>query len=301
MATQLATLFLRRLEVPIVITDVDAGARRGGRRCDPRRPREAGLARPARRGQGALPRLDRQRRRRPVRLRRLRPRDRGRLRGDLRQARGVRRARGGGLGGVPARHEHLVAVGRRDGGRAAASGARRRHALLQPRRGAPARRARAGSGDRRCDARDRLGRDEEARQARRARQGCARLRRQPAADPPVVRPHAGARERQHVRGDGRGGVEARAPDAPVGAARDGRPAGREPRAPHAPRRVPRPVPALADARELRERRDGHRPHRRRPALRGRDLRARSSRRSPTRRGTCSTRASSRRRARSTRA
>ena len=42
MATQLATLFLRRLEVPIVITDVDAGARRGGRRCDSRRPREAG-------------------------------------------------------------------------------------------------------------------------------------------------------------------------------------------------------------------------------------------------------------------
>ena len=42
MATQLATLFLRRLEVPIVITDVDAGARRGGRRCDSGRPREAG-------------------------------------------------------------------------------------------------------------------------------------------------------------------------------------------------------------------------------------------------------------------
>ena len=42
MATQLATLFLRRLEVPLVITDVDAGAGRGGRRCDPRRSREAG-------------------------------------------------------------------------------------------------------------------------------------------------------------------------------------------------------------------------------------------------------------------
>ena len=63
------------------------------------------------------------------------------------------------------------------------------------------------------DARDGLGRDEEARQARRARQGCSRLRRQPAPDPPVVRPHAGARERQHVRGDGRGGAAARAPDA----------------------------------------------------------------------------------------
>jgi enoyl-CoA hydratase/carnithine racemase len=36
MATQLATLFLRRLEVPLVITDVDRGARGGGGRDDPR-------------------------------------------------------------------------------------------------------------------------------------------------------------------------------------------------------------------------------------------------------------------------
>ena len=62
MATQLATLFLRRLEVPVVITDVDAGAGRGGGRV-----RSAPISRsrssrgPARRGQGALPRLDRQR------------------------------------------------------------------------------------------------------------------------------------------------------------------------------------------------------------------------------------------------
>ena len=48
------------------------------------------------------------------------------------------------------------------------------------------------------------------------------------------------------------------PDAALGAARDGRPEGREPRPPHAARRVPRPLPALADARELRERRDGRR-------------------------------------------
>ena len=59
MATQLATLFLRRLEMPVVITDVDAGAGRRGGRGGPGRSREAGRARPARRGQGALPRLDR--------------------------------------------------------------------------------------------------------------------------------------------------------------------------------------------------------------------------------------------------
>ena len=57
MATQLATLFLRRLEVPIVITDVDAGARRGGRRVrfapiSRSRSRAAGSAR-ARRASSA--------------------------------------------------------------------------------------------------------------------------------------------------------------------------------------------------------------------------------------------------------
>ena len=36
MATQLATLFLRRLEVPIVLRDVEPGDRRPGARVDPR-------------------------------------------------------------------------------------------------------------------------------------------------------------------------------------------------------------------------------------------------------------------------
>ena len=62
MATQLATLFLRRLEVPLVITDVDRGRVEEALGVDPRRPREAGRARTALRGQGALPRLDRDRR-----------------------------------------------------------------------------------------------------------------------------------------------------------------------------------------------------------------------------------------------
>ena len=119
------------------------------------------------------------------RVRRLRPRDRGGVRGDRRQAGGLRRARGRRLGGVPARHEHVVPLGRRDGRRPPPSGTGRRDALLQPRRRAPARRARARSGHRRRDARDRLGRDEEARQARRPRQGRAGVRRQSPADPPV--------------------------------------------------------------------------------------------------------------------
>ena len=54
MATQLATLFLRRLEVPVVLRDLDAGARRRGARLDPRRDR--GRSPALRRGQGAIPR-----------------------------------------------------------------------------------------------------------------------------------------------------------------------------------------------------------------------------------------------------
>ena len=81
MATQLATLFLRKLEVPVVLTDVDAGARDEGRRVDPRgarRPRGEGSAL---RGQGAVPRLARDRGREHGGVRGVRPRARGRLRG----------------------------------------------------------------------------------------------------------------------------------------------------------------------------------------------------------------------------
>ena len=143
MATQLAALFLRRLEVPLVITDVD-----------PERVTEAlaairaDLAKQVARGapqreQGGFPRVDRDGRRGHCCLRRVRPRDRGGVRGDRREAAGARRARAGRLRRVPPGHEHVVAVGVGDGRGAAAARAPRRDALLQPGCGAAARRARA--------------------------------------------------------------------------------------------------------------------------------------------------------------
>ena len=249
MATQLATLFLRRLEVPLVITDVDAARVEeavAAIRADLEKQAARGrLSEGKARFLGSIV----TRRRRHLGVRRLRSRDRGGLRGDRRQAGGLRRARGRRLGRVPARHEHVVALRRRDGG--ASCSTRERVVgmhFFNPVAVLPlVELVRAPATDD-VDARDRLGRDEEARQARRPRPGRARLRRQPAAHPPVVRADAGARERQHLRGDRRRGAPARAPDAAVGAPRDGRPAGREPRPPHPARRVPGPLPALADAR-----------------------------------------------------
>ena len=86
MATQLATLFLRRLEVPVVLRDIEqsrvdealADDSRGGRREE------------------AVPRDDRRRRHRLGAVRGLRPRARSGLRGARREARGVR-------GGPPGR------------------------------------------------------------------------------------------------------------------------------------------------------------------------------------------------------
>ena len=236
MATQLATLFLRKLEVPVVLTDVDA--ERATTAVESIREELAGLGGegPPLGGQGALPRLARDRGRGHGGLRRLRPRPRGRLRGARREA-----------GGLRARSSDVVApecllvtntsalsvtaMGEGLG----ASRARRRAALLQPGRRPAARRGRAHRRDRRRDARHRLGRDPQARQARRARRRRAGVRRQPDADAPVDRAHAGARERLDLRGDRRGRAQARDPDAALRAARDGRPARREPRARDAPR------------------------------------------------------------------
>ena len=93
MARQLALLALRRLEVPGRAARPHARSRSTTRRLDRDRARRARPQGPARRGQGALPRLARRRRHRVGRLRRLRPRARGGLRGDERQEGGLRRAR----------------------------------------------------------------------------------------------------------------------------------------------------------------------------------------------------------------
>ena len=125
MATQLATLFLRRLEVPVVLRDLEQS------RVDEALAtirEEVGATQP-------VPRHDRRRRHRLGAVRRLRPRARGGLRGARREARGLRRGAEGRARRDP-RHEHVVAVGRGDG-------RRRRPALLQPGRRPPARRGRA--------------------------------------------------------------------------------------------------------------------------------------------------------------
>ena len=194
MATQLATLFLRRLEAPVVLTDVDA--ERTERAVDSIHGELAAWSR------GRL------------------PRGKARFLGSIVTAGGGTDAYAGCDLVLEAVFEELAV--KRDVFRALEgvvslecllvtntsslsvdamasglehSGARRRPPLLQSRRRAAARRGRTDACDGRRDARDRLGRRPEARQARRAREGRAGLRRQPDADPAVDRPHAGARER----------------------------------------------------------------------------------------------------------
>ena len=114
MAGQLALLFARRLEVPVVLTDLDQ------ERVDRGRAYVHGeidkLLAKGRLGPDAANRL-----RRLVtgsltgRVRRRRPRDRGGVRGAGGQAGGVRRAGGRRLARVRAGHQHLLAVGHRDG------------------------------------------------------------------------------------------------------------------------------------------------------------------------------------------
>ena len=114
-----------------------------------------------------------------------------------------------------------------------------------------------------------------------------RLRRQPPADADDVRAHAGARARELGGRDGRGDSAARHADGAVRPAATGRAAGRQPRARDAPCRLPRPVPALADARGLRGR--TRRDRRRRPLAGGRRGASPGpcSKRSPTRSRTSS--------------
>ena len=103
------------------------------------------------------------------RLRRRRPRHRGRVRGDVGQAAGVRRGRGGRVARVRAGDQHLGAVDHRDGVEARAPRAGRRPALLQPGRGAAAARGRARRADRRRDAGHGVRRRQGAEEVLRAR------------------------------------------------------------------------------------------------------------------------------------
>ena len=144
------------------------------------------------------------------------------------------------------RDEHVVALGRGDG-----RGTDGRAALLQSGRGDAARRDRPsrtrrptsssrprGTSSRSCSKRGVLVGDAPGFVVNRV------LTRM------TTRADGCARERQHRRGDGRGDPAARHADGAVGAAADGRPARREPRARDDARRLSRSLPALADARDF---------------------------------------------------
>ena len=149
MASQLALLFARRLEVPVVLTDLDQERLDKGvgyvhdeiDKLLTKKRVVAGRGQPA---QGARHRV-------PVegRVRRRRRRHRSRLRGPDGQAEGLRRGRGRRQRHLPAADEHLVAVGHRHGQPARPPRAGRRLPLLQPGGGAAAAGGRAGGGDRR--------------------------------------------------------------------------------------------------------------------------------------------------------
>ena len=163
MARQLAALFVRRLELPLVIRDldqdvVDSAIADIGEELD-----DAAARGRHDRGQGALPALDRHRHDLVRGLRGLRLRARGGVRGDGREEAGLRRARAGRLAGMHPRDQHVIALDHGDGRRPRASRAARRTALLQPRQGAAARRADPDGRDRRRHRRDDLqGRDRPA-------------------------------------------------------------------------------------------------------------------------------------------
>ena len=145
MASQLALLFARRLEVPVVLTDLDqARVDKGLAYVHGEIDKLVGQA-AARRGQGGQAARPGQRLGRQGRLRRRRPRDRGGLRGPGGQEAGLGRAGEDRLAGVRAGHQHLLAVGDRDGGRPRAPRAGGRPPLLQPGRGDAAAGDRAGA------------------------------------------------------------------------------------------------------------------------------------------------------------
>ena len=130
--------------------------------------------------------------------------------------------------------------------RAGTPRAARRHAFLQP--GAPDAARRAGSNlrDGRCCPGHRLGLRRPVAQAPGARPRRARLRRQPAADADDGRRPRVGRARELGRGGGRGGAVARAADGALGAAADGRRASGDPRPRHAAGCLSGPVRGMTE-------------------------------------------------------
>ena len=131
-----------------------------------------------------------------------------------------------------------------------ASGTPRRDALLQSRRRDAARRARPHARDGRCLARDDVGRRRQAPQAARARERRARFRRQPAADQddgrrPRARSSTATPSTRPTRPFSRSACRWRRPCSSRWSGRRVEPRARDPA-----RGVPRSLPALADAREL---------------------------------------------------
>ena len=171
MARQLALLFLRRLEVPVVMRDltqeqVDEGiawirdeladlVKRG--RMSEGKARFLGSIVSGGTGFDVFAGCD--------------SRHRGGLRGDAGEEGRVRRARARRLARMRHRDEHLVAFGHRDELEPRAPRTRGRDALLQPGGGAAPRRARADTGNERRLDRDRVGGHQEAAQDRRPRAG----------------------------------------------------------------------------------------------------------------------------------
>ena len=254
MASQLALLFARRLGVPVVMTDldqsrVDKGVGYVHAEVDKLLGKRRVSPDAANRLKCAGHRLDLE-----GGLRRRRLRHRGRVRGDVGQAAGVRRGRGRRHARVRARHQHLVAVGHRDGLEARAPRAGRRLPLLQPGGGAAAARGRQGRAHRRRRTGDGFRRRQDAEEVVRAGEGRPGVRGEPAADPVPRRGHRLHRGRHAGRGRRPRAGPARPADVAVrpGAAR--RPGGRaahrrDParRVPGAVRRSRRTCKAIVDA------------------------------------------------------
>ena len=127
MASQLALLFVRRLGVPVVLTDLDqARVDKGVGYVHAEIDKLLGKGRVSPDKANRLKALVTGTVDKARRFARRRLRHRGRLRGDEGQEAGLRRRRGGGVARVRPGDQHLVAVDHRDGRRPRAPGAGRR-------------------------------------------------------------------------------------------------------------------------------------------------------------------------------